>query len=55
MIVGLTGPICSGKKTLAKYLADRYNFEIIDILELFREQIKEIKTRGITIDEYEQE
>ena len=36
MIVGLTGPICSGKETLANFLVEKYGFEAINILELFR-------------------
>ena len=39
MIVGLTGPICSGKETLAKYLVEQYGFEAINILDLFRQEI----------------
>ena len=39
MIVGLTGPICSGKETLAQYLVMQYGFEAINILELFRNKL----------------
>ena len=40
MIVGLVGPICSGKESLAKYLVENFGFEAINILDLFREAIK---------------
>jgi dephospho-CoA kinase len=44
MIVGLTGSICSGKETMAKYLVENYNFKAINILELFREKITELQS-----------
>jgi len=39
MIVGLTGSICSGKETLARYLVENYNFQAINIMDLFREYV----------------
>lgn len=42
MIVGLTGSICSGKETLAKYLVEVYGFEEVNILDLFKKRIDEI-------------
>ena len=47
MIVGLTGSICSGKETLAKYLVEQYGFEAINILDLFRQQIAEQNNVGV--------
>ena len=47
MIVGLTGPICSGKETLAQYLVKTYQFEAINILELFRDKIYELDNQGL--------
>jgi dephospho-CoA kinase len=43
MIVGLVGPICSGKESLAQYLVENFGFEAINILDLFRERIREIE------------
>jgi len=39
MIIGITGAICSGKRSFAEYLATIYNFTLIDMLELFREEL----------------
>jgi len=36
MIIGLTGPICSGKAALALYLGQKYNFKVVDLLKLFK-------------------
>jgi len=46
MIVGLTGSICSGKETLAKYLVEVCGFEQINILDLFKQKIMEIQKAG---------
>jgi dephospho-CoA kinase len=46
MIVGLTGSICSGKETLARYLEEKYGFECINILELFRTKIELMVKEG---------
>ena len=46
MIIGITGAICAGKRTFAEYLAKIYGFDLIDMLELFR---LELKKQGITI------
>ena len=46
MIVGLTGSICSGKETLAQYLVEAYDFEAINILDLFKQKILEIQQAG---------
>lgn len=43
MIVGLTGSICSGKETLAKYLVEVYGFEAVNILDLFKQRISELQ------------
>ena len=43
MIVGLTGSICSGKETLAKYLVEVYGFEAVNILDLFKQRITELQ------------
>ena len=45
MIVGLVGPICSGKGSLAQYLVDKYGFEAINILDIFRQRITEIENQ----------
>ncbi len=46
MIIGITGAICSGKHEFAKYLARIYGFDLIDMLDLFR---KELKKQGLKI------
>lgn len=46
MIVGLTGSICSGKETLAKYLVECHGFEEVNILDLFKQKILEIQKNG---------
>lgn len=37
MIIGLTGPICSGKRAMAKYLSKKYGFIVINLLYLFKQ------------------
>lgn len=39
MIIGLTGKLCAGCDTLAKFLRDVYNFEIINMVELLNEEV----------------
>lgn len=39
MIIGLTGSICAGKHAFAQYLCDKYNFEMIDLVEEFRRML----------------
>ena len=39
MIVGLMGPICSGKKEFAEYLRDKYNFKIINLRDELENEI----------------
>lgn len=46
MIVGLTGSICSGKETLAKYLVEVYGFEAVNILDLFKKRIDELQKQN---------
>jgi dephospho-CoA kinase len=46
MIIGITGAICSGKRTFAEFLAKKYGFDLIDMLELFR---KELRRQGVVI------
>ena len=40
MIIGITGAICAGKRSFAKYLAKKYGFELVDMLDLFRKELK---------------
>ena len=42
MIVGLIGPISSGKETLAEYLVKEFDFEAVNILELFRQKVAKL-------------
>lgn len=39
MIVGITGAICSGKSVIARYLATRHGFEVINVLTIFKEAL----------------
>ena len=39
MIVGLKGPICSGKSTLAKYMEDQFEFKPIYLRKFFIEHV----------------
>ena len=48
MIVGLTGSICSGKETMARYLVEKHGFQAVNILDLFREHISKMQTSGGT-------
>lgn len=36
MIIGITGAICAGKRAFAEYLAEKYGFELVNLLELFK-------------------
>jgi dephospho-CoA kinase len=45
MIIGITGAICSGKQAFAEYLKEKYGFEVVNLLELFRELLKERKIK----------
>jgi dephospho-CoA kinase len=47
MIIGITGAICAGKRAFAEYLAKKYSFDLIDMLDLFR---KELRKQGLTIE-----
>ncbi len=42
MIVGITGSICAGKSELAKYLVKTYNFEAVNIQDIFKCKLREI-------------
>jgi dephospho-CoA kinase len=46
MIIGISGAICSGKRTFAEYLAKKYGFDLVDMLDLFR---KELIKHGVMI------
>ena len=46
MIIGITGAICAGKRAFAEYLAKKYGFDLIDMLDLFR---KELRKQGLAI------
>ncbi len=39
MIIGITGAICAGKRAFAEFLAKKYDWELVDILELFKEHL----------------
>ena len=45
MIIGITGAICAGKSAFAQFLADKYGFEVVNLLELFKLLIKEQKVK----------
>jgi len=39
--VGIVGTICSGKQELAKYLVKTYDFEAVNILDIFKQRLRE--------------
>jgi len=43
MIIGITGALCSGKQTLVKYLVQTYNFEAVNLLEIFKARLQQIR------------
>ncbi len=48
MIIGITGAICAGKRAFAEYLAEKYGFELVNLLELFK---VELEKQGLQIEE----
>ena len=42
MIIGITGAICAGKQAFAKYLEEKYGFELVNLLELFKIELHKI-------------
>jgi len=42
MIIGITGGLCSGKKTLVNFLLESYKFEGVNIEEIFKHRLREI-------------
>jgi dephospho-CoA kinase len=42
MIIGITGAICAGKRAFAKYLEEKYGFELVNLLELFKIELHKI-------------
>lgn len=45
MIVGITGTICSGKAALARYLVETYGFEAVNILDIFKARLKQLREK----------
>lgn len=43
MIFGIIGTICSGKDIIATYLHDHYNFEKINLMEIYKEKNPKIE------------
>ena len=41
MIIGITGAICTGKREFAEYLAKKYGWEFVDLLDLFKRKLKQ--------------
>ena len=50
MIIALAGPLCSGKSTLALYLMKTYEFKIVNLYEIFAQELgpEESKEGGVT-------
>ena len=46
MIGGLTGSICSGKETMARYLVENHGFKAVNILDLSRKHMAEQNNIG---------
>lgn len=40
MIIALTGALCSGKSSVAKYLADTFGFKIVSIYQAFANKMQ---------------
>ena len=51
MIVGLTGAICAGKYELARYLMQTYGFEAVNLLDTFKQHLKELQANESTQEE----
>ena len=45
MIVGITGAICAGKASLVRYLVETYAFEAVNILEIFKARLRQLKDK----------
>jgi len=43
MIVGITGAVCSGKSTLALYLVKTYGFEAVNVMEIFKQRLRQLR------------
>ncbi len=41
MIIALAGPLCSGKAALAHYLNKTYGFTIVNLYEIFAQEMGE--------------
>jgi len=49
MIIALAGPLCSGKSTLALYLMKTYEFKIVNLYEIFAQELgPEESKEGVT-------
>lgn len=48
MIITITGKPCSGKSTIAKIFAEKYNFKLEPIGDIFREYAKKLGVGSIT-------
>ena len=46
MIIGITGAICSGKRAFAEYLAAKYGFVLVNLIDLF---YIELQKQGIAV------
>lgn len=46
MIIGLTGSVCSGKRSLARYLRKVYGFKVINLLKLFQKQVSQSTSKN---------
>ena len=42
MIIGITGGICAGKRSLVEYLKRKYNFEAVDVRQIFVRKLRTI-------------
>lgn len=49
MIITITGKPCSGKSTIAKLLAEQYDFKRIGVGEMFKEEAKRL---GVSSEEF---
>jgi dephospho-CoA kinase len=47
MIIGITGSLCSGKSELANYLCQTYDFEAVNLLDVFKKRLSLKEVKGV--------
>lgn len=55
MIIALAGPLCSGKASLAHYLNKTYGFTVVNLYEIFAQELgplEEVKVSSEIIERF---